>query len=234
MKATQFFRQLWRINGVLIFLVALLAVLVLGCIAIQFLDFGRHAAKQVVRVDQQTQEKAEPPILGAFQTVSGTPFMRAALTFGDEYARSSFSSSAGSYSTRNYLFLNPETLEGRWLFPDNKQLIVDSDELRENLQPKDSDTPKFRTTAFFYKMIDTDTNGDKQLTPEDKLSIAYSRPDGREYTTVLKGVDRILGSASIDNGRKHVVVYEIEKKWCTAVISLSTFEIERKGELPTR
>jgi hypothetical protein len=234
MKATRFFRVLWRINGLVIFLASVIAILVLGFIAIEFMDFGRNKSEQVVKVDQPAEEKEELPELLAFQTVFGTPFLRAELTFGDKYSRGSFSSSSGSYSTRNYLFLNPETLESQWLFPDNKQLIVESDNLSAMIQEKESEIPTSHTVAFLYKMIDTDTNGDRKLTAGDKYSIAYSRPDGRQFTTVIKGVDKVLGSHTTNDGKKHVVVYEMGKKWYTAVISLSTFQIEKQGEIPAR
>ena len=134
MNSTRFFRNLWRINGVLILLSALTVILVLGFVATQLMNFGRHEPAQVVKIDQQMQEKAEPPTLGNFQMVTGTSFMRADLTFGDRYDRGSFSCKTGSYSTRNYLFWNVDTLEGRWLFPDNKQLIMNSEALQESIQ----------------------------------------------------------------------------------------------------
>ncbi len=233
MKTTRFFRYLWRINGVLIFLAALLAILVLGFIAIQFLDFGKVEPEQAVQVDAEPEEEPEPPTLGTFYRADGTRFLRAALTFGDRYSRGSFSK-GGAYSTRNYLFFNPETTEARWLFSGDKQLVVDSDELHEIIQKDDSKSPEHRAIAFSYQTIDTDTNGDKQLTSDDKTTLAYSRPDGREYTSVIKGVDRILGADTIERGTKHVVAYEANGEWLTAVISLRTFEIEKKGELPTR
>jgi hypothetical protein len=183
-----------------------------------------------------TPPQETPPTLESFQSVTGTPFMRAALTFCDRYAWKSFgrSGSDGADSIRNYLFLNSETLAGRWLFSDNRQLILDSDELSEPLQDKEVSTPTSRTVAFFYRVIDTDTNGDGQLTPADNLSLAYSRPDGQDYTVVLKGVGRVLGSRMTDNGKTHVVVYELDKKWYAVAISLRTFEVEKRGELPPR
>ena len=83
-----------------------------------------------------------------------------------------------------------------------------------------------------YHTIEKDTNGDNQLTPEDKMSIAYSRPDGREYTRVIEGVDRVLSTSTIAEGKKHVVVYEVDGRWLTAVVSISDFKIENRGELP--
>lgn len=232
MKTIKFFRNLWRINGILIFLAASLAIMVLGFAAYQFMDFGNHKTAQVVPVDTKPQETAEPPSLSSFCTVSGTPFLRAALTFGDRYSRGSFSK-GGDYSTRNYLFLDSETLQSRWLFPNNQQLIINSDDLSETTEITSSDAKKSRVIAFFYHTIDTDTNGDKQFTPDDKSSIAFSRADGRDYTTALKGIDKLLGGETIDNGKKYVVACEIEKKWYAAVISLNTFKIEKKEELPT-
>ena len=232
MKTTRFFRYLWRINGLLIFLAALLAIVVLGFIAFQFMDFGKVKPEQAVHVDAEPAKEAAPPTLGTFQQVYGLPFLRADLTFGDQYRYAKFSS-AGAYSTRNCVFFNPDTAEARWLFPSDKQLIVNSDQLLETIPGKDPDRRESRAIAFCFHTIEKDTNGDKQLTPDDKMSIAYSRPDGREYTRVIDGVDRILSSSTIAEGKKHVVVYEAGGKWLTVVVSLADFKIEKKGELPT-
>jgi len=233
MKTTKLFRYLWRINSILIFFAALLVVGVLGFVAIEFMDFGRHNAEQAVQVDTKPEELVEPPTLGSFHSISGMPLMRAALTFGARYSRSSFSK-GGAYSIRNYLFFNSETGEARWLFSTDKQLILDSDELRETIQKEGSKSSKLRAIAFSYQIIDTDTDGDKQLTPADTMTLAYSRPDGSEYTRVLNGVGRIRGTNTIERGTKHVVVYEVDGKWHTIIISLRTFEVEKQGELPAR
>lgn len=234
MKTTRFFRYLWRINGVLIFLAALLAVGILGVFALELMDFGRHTSEQAVKVDSDPEKEPEPPTLGTFLHVEGTPFLRAPFTFGEQYQYAKFSRSGGLYSIRNYLFFDPETTEARWLFPKDRQLIVGTHELHEDIQKDESKPPERRTIAFSYYTIDTDTNGDNQLTPEDKFSLAYSRPDGRDYTNVIGGINRILGDDTIERGTKHVVAYEADGKWLIAVISLRNFEIEKKGELPTR
>lgn len=232
MKTTRFFRYLWRINGLLIFVAAQLAVGVLAFMAIQFMDFGRHAPQQVVPVNAKPEEKPEPPTLGTFLEVRGTPFLRAPLTFGDQYRYVKFSSSGGSHSICNYLFVNLETTEGLWLFPTDKQLIADADELCEVVQKDSSSRPELQPLAFSYQIIDRDTNGDGQLTPDDKVSLGYTRLDGRGYTNVITGIDRVLGADTIDRATKHVVIYEAGGKWFAAVISLRTFAIEKQGELP--
>ena len=196
MKTTRFFRYLWRINAILIFLAALLLCGVLGFLALEFMDFGGHSPEQAVQVDAEPKEEPEPPTLGAFCRVDGTPFLRADLTFGDRYSRGSFSN-GGAYSTRNYLFFNLETAEAKWLFSSDKQLVLDSDELHETIQKDDSKHPTHRAIAFSYQTIDADTNGDNKLTSEDGMSLAYSRPDGREYTSVIKGIDSILSADTI-------------------------------------
>jgi len=232
MKTTRFFRFLWRINGVLIFLAALLAIVVLGYIAIQFLDFGKVEPEQAVQVDAVQEPDTEPPTLGTFQQVDGHPWLRAELTFGDRYRYSKFSS-GGSYSTRNFIFFNPDTAEARWLFSNDQQLIVESSQLLESIPGNNADTYNSRAIAFCYQTIEKDTNGDKQLTPADKISLTYSRPDGRDYTNVIDGIDRVLSTSTIAEGKKHMVVYEVGGKWLTAVVSLTDFKIENTGELPT-
>lgn len=236
MNATKFFRYLWRINAVLILLTALIACGLVGFTAINLMFFGRGVAAEAVQVEPEPEAEPEKPDLASFQEVKGAPILRAPLTFGKRFRHKTLSGSGASYSTRNYLFLDLETMEmeTRWLFPTNKQLIAESSELNEIVPGDEPGTTKLQTIAFLYVTIDADTNGDKQLTTDDKLTLAYSRPDGTGYTSAITGIDEVLGSETIKDTAKHVVAYEADGKWHTAVISLRTFEVVQEGELDRR
>ena len=233
MKTTRFFRNLRRINSVLALIASVLAIAVFVVFIIELMDFSHHDSEQVVHVNSKPEKPDKPPVLTSFNTVSGTSIMHADLTFGDRYSSSSFGKSR-SYSTRNCLFLNSTTLQAHWLFPNNKQLIISSDELFIPTLKKPLHDSKYQTIAFFYQVINTDTSEDNQLTLDDTLTIAYSKPNGHGYTNVINGIDRLLFTDIIEKGTKHIIIYEINKKWFTAVISLTTFEIEDTKELPVK
>ena len=180
------------------------------------------------------EEESQPPTLSSFRVVTGITnhIMKASLQFRHSSSRGLFSKGSSS-TTQNYLFLNTDTLQSYWLFPDNKQIIADSDVLQKSQLNPDTNRNSYSDVAVFYQTIDTDTNGDSQLSKSDKVSLAYSLPDGKEYTTVIRDVDRVLGSKSIDDYKRHVVIYSKNGQWHSAVISLSTFKIEKEAELDT-
>ena len=156
--------------------------------------------------------------------------MKAGLKFRHHSSRGSFSKGSSS-TTQNYLFLDTDTLQSYWLFPDNKQIIVDSNVLEKKRLNPDTNRYSHSAIAVFYQTIDRDTNGDTQLSKSDKISLAYSHPNGRRYTTVIRDVDRVLGSEIIDEYKRHVVIYRKNGRWHSAIISLSTFEIEKESEI---
>jgi hypothetical protein len=235
MNATRFFRYIWRINAVLILFTAILVTCMLAIFLVQLLDSGGNRSRQAVDVANTPEFESEPASLGTLHEVDGTTFLRAPLTFGKRYGGKALSGSMKPYSTRNYLFLDSETLAVRWLFPADTQLIVDSDELRESIALEGGSTkPARRTNAFSYQVVDTDSDGDGRLTPEDLLTLGYSRPDGSEYTVAIEGISRVMGSTTNALGSKHVVLYEADGRWRSAVISLKTFEVEQVSELPPR
>ena len=227
MKASRFFRYLWRLNGILILLAALFGVIILGYFLFEIIGFESNPNRQAVEVTAEPEEEAEPPALGSLSPIDGSPYLRAPLTFGDRHCYRKFGGSGGAYSTRNYLFFNTETAESRWLFSDDTRLILGSNELRKEIKTEEPGSSKRVTVAFSYMIVGRDTDGDNQLTGDDAGTLAYSRPDGSGYTPVIEGIDKILGKQTIDNAAREVVVYEAENRWLTAVIALDSFEIEK-------
>ena len=238
MNTAASFRRLRRVNAVLIFLAVSGMIGIVGfAILFMVLDLGGCALRPRTAVRLDSQEDARPKHLNQFYPVSGSSYLRAGLFYGD--SRAYYSSAKSDGSPRNYIFLNAETLESRWLLDSDRQLLVGCDELStrpqsgaEAGQESGNDSPSAHAVAFFYQTIDSDTNGDKRLSWGDRISLAYSRADGSDYTRVIEGVGDLLGTGTVEHGTKHVVVYEADGKWLTAVVSLADFTIEKRGELP--
>lgn len=121
MKAQRFFRYVWRIDAILILLVAFVAVFGLGSLVVE--EFGiRTAARRNAQAGiQVTPEHRSDLILGHAESVPGSPVLRAdlSLTGGGE---GKFSS-GGYNETRNILFIDPDQKNARWLLPDNNSVI---------------------------------------------------------------------------------------------------------------
>lgn len=106
MRATRFFRLVWRTNAVVILLAGLAALLLPVFFLVQF---GRNLFRQrepdpVVKIDQA--ESPDELSLGSAERVDGTPYVLIPLKSvhhnGSDY-------SSGPVTTlRNYAFLKPD------------------------------------------------------------------------------------------------------------------------------
>jgi hypothetical protein len=74
------------------------------------------------------------------------------------------------------------------LFPDNRQVILRYDQLARNMVGYGA-----ATIFFFYEIVTHDTNGDGMLSDLDAITVAVSRPTGREYRVLVSNVDEVLG-----------------------------------------
>jgi hypothetical protein len=227
MKPTKFFRYLWRLNGLFIFVAALLAIVVLGTLAFEVLDFGGRN-EQVIEVKNSQESKVQKPEMGEFSSIDGTPFLWAQLTFGNQYGGGSFSSSGRSYSVQNHLFLNSITLERRWLFPSNKQLLLKSELIQRTVDKK---TGEKTTVAIFYEIISKDTNGDGKLTSDDKSAFGLTKPNGTDWKPVIVDVDRLLNIEGILNAESLVVIYEKDKKTFASKVNTRIFEVIQTSQI---
>lgn len=93
----------------------------------------------------------------------------------------------------------------RWLFKGNKQLISHI-RLLSIRKRNDKD---WKIDAILYEVITHDTNGDNKLDTNDKAAIALSLADGTRYKEVIRSVERIFGTMSIE-GHEVLVLYQSE------------------------
>jgi hypothetical protein len=122
----RFFRNLWRVNAVLILLAAGSAIIGVGVALVS--EFGSRTAREPdTGIPVAAPEANVHPRLGHAEVVPGTSVMRATLTVerdGSGFGKGSgYGSSGGSTETRNILFIEGSEKAARWLFPDNVHII---------------------------------------------------------------------------------------------------------------
>jgi hypothetical protein len=187
----KFFRWVWRINGLLLLPVSLLALLGVGAIAGGELGMfrGRGDGRGALRTtaDGAQDPDAKRLRLGEFQRVQGTSVLWAPL-HSDADWRFGPGSSYEPRETHNFLFYDAQGRDGRWLVEGNQRLFVDSDELRSEGCEKEA-----KTKAMLYLVAERDTDGNGRVNQDDALSVAISAPDGRGYQVVLAEAEAVHG-----------------------------------------
>lgn len=192
MTLSSFFRRLWRVNAVLIFVGGVLAIGLLLFAVVEIggemlrprsrqgvVDVGRHASEELVFT------------LGDFEQVAGAGVLRAPLrSKQDRLKVAGFGSSGGDtyLATRNHLFFDVGMKQAHWLTQGHDQVFLSTRELTFQREK----TGRLTAVAIVYEVVSSDTNGDAQLTRADSLDLAISDPRGRRYAVLLKGIDRYL------------------------------------------
>jgi len=226
MEENRFFKFVWRFNGIVLMVAGILAIggLGFGVYGIITDVAGKKEAKNIVNVTDDT-DVDERWRLGYLRDVNETPYIMVPLHSDRSFSRSYYSKS--SYSTRNYLFINTETNQKRWLLGTNDYLIV-SDEMLAVGECGETDC---KTIAILYHVVKEDTNGDDRLTHDDLSSVALSKPDGTEFKEIISGLDVFIGHRLLDE-TSMLFIYQKKGIGYSATLSLEDFVLSGASELP--
>jgi hypothetical protein len=164
-------------------------------------------------------------VLGSFELLKGNPYLVAAVNDEDTRYPFALSSSSGSVHVRNYLFFNPANLSAHRLVPKNNWLFLQDEKLG---QFKNGNLIKVE--GLWYAVVTTDTNGDNQLTSQDRMVIAMSDAAGKNYTNVVTQVDRILGTHQKGTSTLQILYTLADKNFVTEV-NIRTRQVIRTLEL---
>lgn len=169
------------------------------------------------------EKKAATPGFGRLESIYGSNTQVLPLQAQRE-ASSKFSSTpyGGGHETRNLLFLNGNEKKSHWLFAQNNQLILQSQQLRQPTEPLVPGQSPRPTLALYLEVIKQDSNGDEKLGLEDSRTIALVRPDGSAYTEILPSVRRVL-SYEIVNGNELGLVYVQDSNLIYARYAVDSF-----------
>jgi hypothetical protein len=191
MKSARFFRWLWRVNAIVIFLVAAAMLCGIGTYLInELLQNRRRAEEQPAPVVRQAN--VGPTLrLGQLTPVAGTDLFRADLVAVKEGSRGSLSSSYDPSETHNVLFMNPQTGASRWLLPSHRRVMDQTDAIYTGGELA-NDRIELATVALLKDSPSAET-GDLILYDPAATTVVQVASDVRRvHTTAAIGTSELL------------------------------------------
>ena len=136
-----------------------------------------------------------------------------------------------SKRAKNILFINTQNNNSSWLFKGNNQLITEFSlvSTRPRYIPIPT-TKEHEGKALYYKVINSDTNGDGKITALDSPNLAVSDILGKNYKVLVKNISRIVSIKEMDNSL--LFVYQKAGIGYSMQVSLDGFEIISNNMLP--
>jgi hypothetical protein len=162
MQENRFFRFVWRVNGIAILLLTVSFVVIGGYQLIASL-VGQVPAPAITNVADDPGNK-ERWHLGQITKIAETPYLFIPLESENKKIEpgkallpqsSGFDLREGYYggASRNLLFVNTNTMEMKWLFGGNNQLVIEIDRLADRAYEE-----KSKPLAILYQVVKNDTN----------------------------------------------------------------------------
>lgn len=215
MRAHRFFRGVWRFNALVILFAGILAIGALTFSAFYALRamFREREVVAVFNADEQEGIR-ETLSLGRATQITGHPWLLVAVESDQKHDQAYFSRS--TVAARNYGFVSASELP-RWLYPHNRFLVVDASQLPAS-EYSERDKP---TTVVSFVVVQSDTDGDKRLTPSDLCKLVFTKPDGTGSKVVLENLRHVVSQEMM--GEQVVVLYEGSSRYGKAVVSSSDF-----------
>ncbi|MDC2887653.1 hypothetical protein [Psychrosphaera algicola] len=225
MEENKFFKLVWRFNGLIISVAGILAVGLLAFATYKlFQDVTRErTTRNIVNIEENAEIK-ENWKLGQFSEIDDGKILMLPLNSDQSFDRAYFSKS--SNSTRNYLFINTDTSEEKWLFNHTDYLIERSDKLR--LGGYNSKEP---IVAILYQLVKLDSDHDNRLSASDLTTIAITNPDGSAYEELIKEVELIVDHTLL-NKNELFLIYQKAGVSYSAVLNLNSRELTKSHQLP--
>lgn len=227
-----FFKLVWRFNAIAI---AFAAIVVIGIGLFimtnlwQDMTRNRHAT-QVVNVDDQDTSLNEVFSYGRPLFDRDNQTMIVPLHISQNYDLSGGYLSSGpskgtSQNPINHLIINRNDGSHRWLFADNKQLIIKQYGVSRPIDAKEQDQS---TVARLYEIITADSNGDKRLSNRDRKTLIITKPDRSAPTRLIADYDDLLSVHHRDDSSFEVL---IEKAGIFTLYKFSIASHQQTGEI---
>lgn len=238
MEDNNFFKWVWRLNGLIILggVCLIVAVVVYGLMS----DLLREKSEeQIITSVADDPEGVEKWVLGypkqfysseyvAIPLVSENDEVKAKRSRGVSFASGDYYGYSGA--SKNILFVNGKSNSSEWLFSNNNQLIESFNEFPHiSVTEKEHDLDV--ESLIFYEVINKDTNQDGVLTKDDKLNLAVSDTQGHGYKILIENIDRIVTQSMVGES-EIVVIYQKAGVGFSLKLGISNFNIISNNELP--
>ena len=234
MQENRFFRFVWRVNGLAILLLVVCIAAIGGYEIIEPLFSKKPPIIKNVAADPSNKEGWH---LGDVNEIIGSQYLFIPLVSENknvEAPKVAFSPAAlrssewqGYYRpSRNILFIDSGTMEMKWLFEGNSQLITSLNVLRTRLHG-----PESNARAIIYEVIKNDTNHNNRLDEGDLANIAISDTGGSGYKELVSSADRLVG-ARLAGENTAVIFYQVHGIGYAMSIRLDTHASSKPVEMP--
>lgn len=189
MNMEKYDRVVWRINGSLLLLACIGAILMMLVVGYKLASelFGRHQVHDIVNVDENTK-KEEFLRIGYFQYLKGTEFILIPLSSEQTYSASYYSKSSHSRA-RNYMIFDSKNKSSYWIWKSNESLILDETKIYDQI----SEEKTQKTRGMVFEFVEKNSNADSVLDENDQKSVHYHDLASKETISILNQVDRIVG-----------------------------------------
>lgn len=241
MEKNKFFRWVWRLDGLLIFIVAICLAFLMLIEAYRKLTWEAPKQEVIVSIADDPEGK-EKWVLGtpvdSVRNMVILPLVSENKETKEtkETIMGMMPKSRWSYynqwrsTAKNILFIDSVTNKSFWLFDGVDRLILDIEAFRDRaFYPPMSAHPK--TVALFFQVVTSDSNDDHILNFEDTRSLAVSNPNGSNYQIIIERFDRILSKSLVDKD-KILIVFQNAGIGYSLQFQLDTFKVLSKNELP--
>lgn len=211
-------------------LMSLIIVFGLGCVLILvFWNSSIWKDRSAVEVHGTHQDAKANVVMrfGHVESIMGADTKMITLMARDSSASKLYSGTGGyAGENRNMLFLVGKDSKAHWLFPNQQNVILVS----EQLALVNNENKKSATKALYFEYVDTDSNSDGHLASDDLSNVGLAKPDGSDFKAVLKGLNRILSFQVTDDGFVSII-YQSTVKVRQAKFSLINFDKQSDQEL---
>jgi hypothetical protein len=201
-KTERFFTWVWRVNGLLVLIAAVLCLI--GLVAILESEiFGRGGSPRNQLTDVAGADLvAEDLRLGGFRSIDGTDYIYATLAPPSRYGGSG--SSRGN--ARNWLFFNTESRNAHWLFPDTSQKIIGQRVIYQKSDDEAESNDDSEPLVAGILMTLADVNAEPNL-PKRLILVSA---DGKSIVSLEDSVDGLLHDYHVSSS-SHLIFYSKQR-----------------------
>lgn len=223
----RFFKLVWRVNALVICIVALLAgLLSLYGLYSVLKDQTRDRQVSDLLIVNPEQPVQEEVILGFPRAIAGTSGVRIPL-YREQKTEVRYYSKSSNDNIVNELFVDSITGQGTWLFKGTGRIVLNSADIMQKLK---TDAPL--VTAILYTLVDKDSDANGRLTSGDQISVGFSNPQGTSYTPLLDQIEKLFALEQVSDDRL-LLLYVKNGESRMATYSLPGFSIVNDKAVPT-
>ena len=233
MEENKFFKWIWRINGLGIFI---------GVLAFCYFFYvneiernHRAESREVITSLAKDPKGLEKWVLEVGHKVDSSDYTLLSLVSENNKIKavnqvSSFrKSDYYSNSAKNILFINTKKNNFSWLFKGNDQLILRYNTSLSYYNRGGRENP--HSPFIYYEVVDSDTNKDNFITEADKPNFSVSTISGKNYTVIIKEIEKIITMKMIDKDTLHMV-YQKAGKGYSLKLDIESFNVLSNALLP--